>query len=138
MTEDYVPILTTVSRKKAMKHKKILVADDDEQIRFAFRKVLQDEGYTVIEAKNGKEAIEKFESEQPAIVFLDIAMPQMSGIEILKQIKLKKSMSKVIIITAYSSIQNKKQAMVLGAFEYLQKPLSVFTIREVINRATLD
>ncbi len=66
---------------------KILVVDDDEKILFAFHKVLEREGCTSIEARDGAEALEKFVAEQPQLIFLDILLPDLDGLEVLRQIK---------------------------------------------------
>ena len=67
---------------------KILVVDDDEKILFAFRQVFTREGYLCIVAKNGPEALERMASEKPEIIFMDIAMPGLDGLETLKRMKV--------------------------------------------------
>jgi two-component system response regulator AtoC len=114
---------------------KVLVVDDDEKILFAFREVLKRDGYKSITAKSGKEALEKVSAEQPGIVFMDITMPKLDGLEALKRIKEKNQSTPVIIITGYGTMQTAIKAMQLGAFEYLTKPLDVEKIREVTRRA---
>ena len=114
---------------------KVLVVDDDEKILFAFREVLKKDGYKSIVAKNGEEALEKMSTEEPGIVFMDITMPRLDGLEALKRIKEKNQSTPVIIITGYGTMQTAIKAMQLGAFEYLTKPLDVEKIREVTQRA---
>jgi DNA-binding response OmpR family regulator len=80
---------------------KVLVVDDEKNILKLYQAELQDEGYTVVTASSGKEAIEVFEKENPDIVTLDILMPDMDGIQVLRQIKEKKPRTPVIMLTAY-------------------------------------
>jgi two-component system response regulator AtoC len=116
---------------------KIVVADDDQKILFAFREVLQKEGYTVIEALNGLEAIDHVKKHDPDLVFMDINMPGMDGLEALQQIKVINPVLPVIIITGEGTMHTAIRAMQYGAFQYLMKPLSVVQIREEISKAQL-
>jgi two-component system response regulator AtoC len=119
-------------------HPKILIVDDDEKILFAFRQVLKKDRYNCIVAKNGMEALEKISTQSPQIVFMDITMPKLDGLEALKQIKQRNQSIPVIIITGYGTMQTAVKAMQLGAFEYLRKPLDVEQIRDVMDRALLS
>jgi DNA-binding NtrC family response regulator len=114
---------------------KILVVDDDDKILFAFREVFKKEGYSSIFSNNGTEALEKIRSENPTIVFMDITMPMLNGLEALNMIKKQEPLLPVIIITGYGTMQTAIKAMRNGAFEYLTKPLDVEKIREVTQRA---
>lgn len=114
---------------------KILVVDDDDNILFAFREVFNKEGYKTVISRNGYEALEKIESEQPAIVFMDITMPMLDGLATLERIKQKNQFLPVILITGYGTMQTAIKAMQNGAFEYLTKPLDVGKVREVTQRA---
>jgi two-component system, NtrC family, response regulator AtoC len=114
---------------------KILVVDDDDKILFAFKEVLKKEGYSTILSNNSYEALEKISSEQPTIIFMDITMPMLNGLEALNLIKQKNPFLPVIIITGYGTMQTAIKAMQNGAFEYLTKPLDVEKIREVTRRA---
>lgn len=113
----------------------VLVVDDDSKILFAFREVLRKDGYKSILAKNGEEALQKFASECPSLVFMDITMPKLDGLEVLRQIKTQNQRVPVVIITGYGTMQTAIKAMQLGAFEYLTKPLDVSMIREVARKA---
>lgn len=114
---------------------KILIVDDDDKIVFAFREVFKKEGYKSIVAKNGEEALEKVSVMLPAVVFMDITMPKLDGLDALRRIKEQNPFMPVIIITGYGTMQTAIKAMQLGAFEYLTKPLDVDKIREVTRRA---
>jgi len=80
---------------------KILVVDDDEHIRRLYKEEFEDEGYTVIVASNGEEAIELFDKEAPDIVTLDILLPDIDGIRLLRQMKEKRPKVPIIMSTAY-------------------------------------
>lgn len=80
---------------------KILIVDDDQNILRLYKEELEEEGYTVITASNGKEAIEQFDKEEPDIVTLDILLPDIDGIKLLRQIKEKRPRLPVIMSTAY-------------------------------------
>ncbi|MGB9822538.1 response regulator [Thermodesulfovibrio sp.] len=80
---------------------KILVVDDEKNILMLYKAELEDEGYKVITANSGREAIELFESEKPDMVTLDIMMPDIDGIQVLRQLKQKNPNIPVIMLTAY-------------------------------------
>lgn len=81
--------------------KKILLVDDEESIQLVYREEFEDEGYVVISAVNGETALELFQNERPDIVILDIQMPGMNGIEVLRQMKMLDSSVPVILSSAY-------------------------------------
>lgn len=114
---------------------RILIVDDDDKIVFAFREVLKKEGYKSIVARNGEEGLEKVSTMSPDVVFMDITMPKVDGLDALRRIKEQNPFIPVIIITGYGTMQTAIKAMQLGAFEYLTKPLDVDKIREVTRRA---
>ena len=80
---------------------KILVVDDEKNILKLYKAELEDDGYQVVSANSGKEAIELFRSENPDLVTLDIMMPDMDGIQVLRQLKQEKPQVPVIMLTAY-------------------------------------
>ncbi len=102
---------------------KILFVDDDEDILEAARTALQVYGYDVITATSGKECLEKI--GEADVVFLDIKMPGMDGIETLKEIKKVRPELPVIMITAYATVDNAIQAMKEGASDYIRKPFKI-------------
>ncbi|MEK6569845.1 MAG: response regulator, partial [Bacteroidota bacterium] len=114
---------------------RILIVDDDEKILFAFHEVFRKEGYKSGVARDGEEALKKILAEEPDVVFMDITMPKLDGLDALRQIKQQDSQIPVIIITGFGTMQTAIRAMQLGAFEYLTKPLDVTKIREVTRRA---
>jgi len=114
---------------------KILVVDDERTVRYSFRKLLRDEDYNVLEAVNGLEAIDLFTNEKPDLVVLDIEMPGMSGLEVIKQIKSINPHIPVIIVTAFGTTDRVIEAMKQGAYEYLEKPFDIEKMRAVIREA---
>ena len=114
---------------------RILIVDDDDKIVFAFREVLKKEGYKSIVARNGEEGLEKVSTMSPDVVFMDITMPKLDGLDALRRIKEQNPFIPVIMITGNGTMQTAIKAMQLGAFEYLTKPLDVAKIREVTRRA---
>jgi two-component system response regulator AtoC len=121
-----------------MKPIKILVADDDTKILFAFKSVLKKDGYVCIEAKDGIEALEKVNTLKPDIVFMDVAMPKQDGLATLKQMKENNYTMPIIIMTGQGTMQTAIKAMQIGAFQYLIKPLSIDKIRDEINKAQVS
>lgn len=81
--------------------KKILLVDDDESIQLLYQEELQEEGYEVVSAMNGEEALEQFRQKEPDLVILDIQMPGLNGIEVLRQLKTINSAIPVILSSAY-------------------------------------
>lgn len=112
-----------------------MLLENDKNICFAFKEVLENEGLNCIDAKNESEALEKFTEEKPGIVFIDFTIPDINGPEILKKIKELNSSVPVIILTGQEYIYSAKQAVKNGAITYLIKPLSLTKIRSALKRA---
>ncbi len=122
-------------RRKIKKTPRVLVVDDDEKILFAFKEVFKKDGYAYLTAWNGEEAVEQLRRGRPDIIFMDITMPKLDGLEALKRIREVNKKIPVIVITGYGTMQTAIEAMKLGAFEYLTKPLDVAKIRAVAKKA---
>ena len=110
--------------------RKVLVVDDDPVIGKSFDRVLTGKGYAVITAANGEEALTKLAAEDYDLVYTDIKMPGMNGLEVAERVKAKKPWTPVVIITGYATIETAKEAVRLGACDYLAKPVGPV---EVIN-----
>ncbi len=115
--------------------KKILVIDDEAIIRKSCERVLSPEGYEVISSSGGHEGIKLLEKESVPLVLLDLKMPDMDGIEVLKIIKERWPGTKVIIITGYSNVDTAVQVLRLGAFNHLEKPFSPDTLTAAVKEA---
>lgn len=113
--------------------KRVLIADDTKNIRLLLTKCLELDGYEVVTAKDGQEALELFKQDSFDLAFIDIKMPQLSGTEVLKRIRDQGVMTPVIIITAYATIKNAVECTQMGAVAYLQKPFTADKIRTVLN-----
>ena len=112
----------------------ILVVDDEESTRTGLSKILDKQGYRVVTAKNGIDALEKLNQETCNLVITDMKMPEMDGIKLLKEIKQRDPQVGVIIVTAYGEVDSYLEAMNLGAFEYLNKPIKMDELKRVIDK----
>jgi len=115
--------------------KKILVVDDDPVIGKSFDRVLSGKGYAVITAANGEEALGKLRSEAYDLVFTDIKMPGISGIEVAERVKASQPWLPVVIVTGYGSGDNEARATAAGVAGFLRKPLSPDMIEGTTERA---
>lgn len=114
---------------------KILIIDDEELIRNFIYEILQKDGYEVSMAENGKKGLALFKEKSFDLVFTDMKMPDLTGIDVLKKIKEISPQSIVVVVTAYGSIENAVEAMRIGAFNYLIKPFTADTIDAIIEKA---
>ena len=113
----------------------ILIVDDDPSICFAFKKTFEALKYKTVSAGNGQEALAVFKETSPSLIFMDISMPGMDGLEALARIKEINADIPVIIITGEGNMQTAIRAMQLGAYDYLTKPLDVDKVRITGTRA---
>ncbi len=113
----------------------ILVVDDEASILQSLSGILSDEGFEVLTASNGYEALKILDSEAPDLVLLDIWMPGIDGIETLKEIKKGHPTVQVIIITGHGTVETAVKATKLGAFDLIEKPLSIDKVIVTINNA---
>lgn len=107
---------------KLSKEMCILVVDDEDSVRAVLSQVLKEGGYKVTEAANGAEALTLIEKKSFPLVITDIVMPEMTGIELLKEIKDRYPSTQVIIITSHASLSTAVEALRCGAYDYLFKP----------------
>ncbi len=117
---------------------KVLVVDDELVVRESYNRCLSGGIYSVRAAHNGREAIEMMEEEPSDVVLLDLRMPGMGGIDLLRLLKERWPESEVVIITGYPSIESAKEALRLGAHNYLAKPVGPREIVEVTSGAVLQ
>ncbi|MGO1470817.1 MAG: sigma-54-dependent transcriptional regulator, partial [Tissierella sp.] len=114
---------------------KILIADDEVNMVWALKKVLIKEGFEVLSAENGEEALKIFRREESDLVILDLKMPKINGIEVLRNIKDTNPKIPVIMITAHGSTDVAVEAMKLGALDYISKPFDIEELRVIIRKA---
>lgn len=113
----------------------ILVVDDEEMMRALLEKILVREGYRILTAGDGYEALEMLRKEKVDIVISDMKMPNMTGFELLSQVKKQNPDTAVIIMTAYGDTYTVKDALLLGADEYITKPFKSYEISLIVERA---
>jgi two-component system response regulator (stage 0 sporulation protein F) len=113
--------------------KKIMIVDDQLGIRILLKEVLNKEGFKTYQAANGKEALQLLKEHRPDLVLLDMKIPGMDGIEILKEIKKFDANTTVIMMTAYGELDMIKEAKRLGALMHFTKPFDVEQVRETVE-----
>ncbi len=118
-----------------MKTGHLLIVDDEKNIRMTLTQCLETLGYQVDTALNGEEALVKIEQKNYNLVLLDLKMPGISGMEVIRQISGKRPDLKVIVITAHGTIETAVEAMKLGAVDFVQKPFAPQEIRELVRKA---
>jgi len=128
--------------KKMTQKSKIHIIDDEPIIHEVLDDLLTSEGYEVESSFNGKEALDKHVSQTFDLILLDLLMPGMSGIEVLKKLKKIGTQAVIIIITAYASVESAISAMKIGAYDYIQKPFKhdelLMTIKRALEHKTLQ
>jgi two-component system, NtrC family, nitrogen regulation response regulator NtrX len=117
--------------------KQILVVDDEERIRQSLNGILKDEGYEVVESKDGGQALKQLENDPPDLVLLDIWMPGMDGMEVLERMKGQIPNLPVIMISGHGNIELAVKAVKLGAYDFIEKPLSLEKVLLAVNNALL-
>jgi DNA-binding NtrC family response regulator len=113
----------------------VLCADDEPQIRDLIARVLGDAGFRIIKAEDGREALTRFEATRPDLVLLDLRMPHVDGLEVLRRIKTLSPEVPVVLISGYGDIRTTVDAMRLGAYDFIEKPFLVDDLRATVTRA---
>ncbi|MGB4582974.1 MAG: response regulator [Rhodoferax sp.] len=116
--------------------RKVLVVDDDPVVGKSFNRVLShDKGYVVITAQNAAEALERLREQEYDVVFTDIKMPGMDGVELTERVKASRPWTPVVIITGYGTPANEQRAKAAGVSDFMRKPLSPEMIEESATHA---
>lgn len=113
---------------------KILIVDDEENARFGLSKLLSQEGYDVDSVANGYEALDFLRRKEVHLVISDIKMPEMDGLTFLREINRHYPSTHVIMITAFGGVESYLEAMNLGAFEYIHKPVKLDELKSVMKK----
>ena len=113
---------------------KILVIDDEESICRALSTIFKDEGFETISASRGEVGLEILDKEKPSMVFLDIWMPGMDGLEVLQKIKETFPELPVVMISGHAAISTAMEATRMGASDFIEKPLELEAIMKVVHR----
>jgi DNA-binding NtrC family response regulator len=117
-----------------MINKPILIVDDEKNIRLTLSQALETLGAEIDTAANGEEALTKLKEKEFGLILLDIRMPGMDGLEVLHRVREIRPDIRVIMITAYGTVESAVEAMKLGAVDFLQKPFDPDEVRELVSR----
>lgn len=131
------PVYLSKIRKredKEMSKGKILIVDDEVGVRVSLKIIFKD-NYEVLEASNGEDALKILQETRPDVIILDIIMPNINGIEVLREIKRIDRQLPVIVISAIRDTAMGKEAMKSGVFSYLSKPFDVIELEQIVQRA---
>jgi DNA-binding NtrC family response regulator len=126
------PAATTRGAAAAPPPLKVLVVDDERLIRWSLREALEQEGYQVLEAGSAEEGLGLCDAEHPDIVFLDVRLPGMSGLEALRRLRTVDDTCAVIMMTAYATVEEAVEALKQGAQEFLKKPFDLCEVRALL------
>jgi UDP-3-O-[3-hydroxymyristoyl] N-acetylglucosamine deacetylase len=113
----------------------VLVVDDEPEIRTSLRGILAEEGLRVLEAEDGRQALDVINRENPELVILDVWMPEVDGLQLLQQLQGATPGPAVIMISGHGNIETAVKATKLGAFDFIEKPFSLDGLLRVVNRA---
>jgi len=114
--------------------KSILIVDDDASITSIFEFILQQAGYTTLTASSGADCLALLETTTPDLIFLDLKMPGMSGLEVFRHIQQQNPEQVVVIMTGYTADNVLKEALELGAFSVIYKPFDVEEVLSIIDK----
>jgi DNA-binding NtrC family response regulator len=117
---------------------KILIVDDEEVVRLSHLRTLASAHCDAVAAWNGNEALRAMEQDRFDVILLDLRMPGLDGMSVLKTIKERWPDTEVVIITGYPSLESAKEAIRLGAYNYLAKPTSPDDVMKVTNAAVMQ
>ena len=118
--------------------KRILIVDDESEMRLALKATLERERFATVTASDGAEGLARFQEGGFDLVISDVKMPKMGGVELLRALKRRSPATEVIMMTAYGDIDNAVETMKEGAFDYLLKPFSADILLSAVHRAFLD
>jgi two-component system nitrogen regulation response regulator NtrX len=113
----------------------ILIVDDLEDTRRLFREVLEYEGYRVRAVASAEDGLAAYTTQEPELIFLDVKMPGMDGIEMLEELRRRESQSPVVMISGHGTIETACQALRLGAYDFIEKPLSSEKVLATVRNA---
>lgn len=113
---------------------RVLIVDDEENARFGLGKLLSQEGYTVASVAGAEDALQYLRCQAVSLVISDINMPGMNGLNFLRELSRHHPSTAVIMITAFGEVESYLEAMNLGAFEYLNKPVKVEELKSVMTK----
>jgi two-component system, chemotaxis family, chemotaxis protein CheY len=112
----------------------VLVVDDAAFMRMMIRDILTKEGYTILEAVNGRDAVEKYDEVHPDLVTMDITMPEMSGLDALRSIREHDPSARVLMVSAMGQQKMIVEALEAGAMDFLVKPFQPTKVLETVKK----
>lgn len=115
--------------------KKILIVDDEKNIRIALKQCFKGENYKVEMANDGEEAIEKLKNDRYDLILMDYQMPNKNGLEVLEDIRKNNIETRVIIMTAYGTVDIAVDSMKLGAVDFISKPFTIAKVKDVVRES---
>ncbi len=116
---------------------KVMICDDSIFVRKKMRDILALLGVSnIIEAEDGQQAVDKYKAENPTLVFMDIIMPEKNGVDALSEIMAFDSNAKVVMASSVGTQKNLKDAIVAGAYDFLQKPIETADIARIVKKAS--
>lgn len=113
----------------------ILVVDDEPVVCASYQRILADDGYTVRSAFSGKDALARFDQERFDLAILDLRIPAPGGLSLLRHLKQSSPGTEVIVITGYPTLENAKESIRLGAFDFVPKPFDPDIVRRTVSEA---
>ena len=116
----------------------ILVIDDERNMRWVLERALAKAGYDVVTAERGEQAIQRFARHAVDLVLLDLKMPGMDGMTVLRELRRRDTTVPILLLTAYASVPTAVEALQIGASDYLRKPFDLETVLATINRHIAD
>ncbi len=114
---------------------KVMIVDDTPFMRAVLRNIVEEAGYSVVEASNGTEAVSLYSREKPDVVTMDIVMPELDGIEAARIILESDPSAKIIMVTAMDSRDSLKEAIKIGVCDFIVKPFKAEEVVDSISRA---
>lgn len=114
--------------------RRVLVVDDEENARIGLSKILEQEGYRVDSVANGREALDFLQRQNVQVVISDLQMPEMNGMNFLRELNRHYPSTQVIMVTAHGGVESYLEAIHLGAYEYINKPIKLEELRIVMDK----
>jgi len=118
-----------------MDNTQLLLVDDEERFLETTKRLLEKRGVEVLTATDGLEALTILDAQRVDVVILDVKMPGVDGVEVLRQIKQEQPLVEVIMLTGHASVESAIEGLKLGAFDYLMKPCDISALLEKVNQA---
>lgn len=116
----------------------VMVVDDEPRVCQLFEKILHEEGYHVITATSGRQALVLAPEAKPQLILLDIVMPDMDGVATLRELRRRGHRGAVVMLTAQGTLQTAREAMMLGAYDYITKPFNLEFLKSVLREGLKD